>query len=82
MEPILIGKKQAAQLLAISLRSIDNLISRKELRTRRIGRRCLIEWRELLRFARRDHVNRTEIHVGNTAEHGKSDCGERHTPTA
>ena len=52
---LLIDKKTASSLLSISLRSLDYLISCGELKTRRIGRRRLIERRELERFARRDH---------------------------
>jgi len=55
-EPLLIGKKAAAQALGISPRSLDNLISSGELKTRRIGRRRLISWRALQEFARSDHM--------------------------
>jgi len=53
---LLFSKKEAAQALSVSLRFLDGLIGRKELRTRRLGRRVLIEGRELDRFARTDHV--------------------------
>ena len=54
-ERILVGKKTAARLLSISVRSIDNLLARKELTACRIGRRVLIPRRELERFAHSDH---------------------------
>ena len=54
-EPILLDKKKVAALLSISVRSVDNLISRGDLRVRRIGRRCLLERRIVEQFCRRDH---------------------------
>jgi len=54
MEKILFSKKEAATLLSISQRSVDNLIARKELDTRRIGRRRLIPRASLEKLARRD----------------------------
>ena len=54
MDKILFSKKEAAGLLSISPRSVDNLIARKELETRRIGRRRLIPRASLEKLARRD----------------------------
>jgi excisionase family DNA binding protein len=53
---ILVGKRQAASLLAVSVRTIENLIKSKELPARRIGRRVLIPRQSLIEFARRDHA--------------------------
>ena len=53
---LLYTRKEAAQVLSVSLRFLDGLIGRRELRPRRIGRRVLVEHRELERFARADHV--------------------------
>ena len=55
MDSILMSKKSAAQALGISLRTLEYLIDRGDLKARRIGRRVLIERRELERFARHDH---------------------------
>jgi excisionase family DNA binding protein len=55
-EPILVSKKEAARVLSVSLRTVDNLIASKELAVRRLGRRCLIPRRALEEFARRDHA--------------------------
>jgi excisionase family DNA binding protein len=55
-DKILINRKEAARLLSVSLRSLDNLILCKELPTRRVGRRVLIPRRALELFAGRDHV--------------------------
>jgi excisionase family DNA binding protein len=54
-QSLLVSKREAAAMLGLSVRSIENLISHKELTARRIGRRCLIERQVLERFARRDH---------------------------
>jgi len=54
-ELILVSKKEAARVLSVSLRTIDNLIAAKELAVRRLGRRCLIPRTALEAFARRDH---------------------------
>jgi excisionase family DNA binding protein len=54
MDKILVSKKEAAALLGISLRTVENLIARKELEARRIGRRRLIPRVSLEKLARRD----------------------------
>ncbi len=54
MDKILVSKKEAAALLGISLRTVENLIARKELESRRIGRRRLVPRVSLEKLARRD----------------------------
>ncbi len=53
--PLLVSKREAATLLGVCPRTIDNFIGRKELPCRRIGRRTLIPYSSLVAFARRDH---------------------------
>jgi excisionase family DNA binding protein len=55
-ETLLVSKRDAAAMLGVSVRTLENLISLKELPARHIGRRCLLERQVLERFARRDHV--------------------------
>jgi excisionase family DNA binding protein len=55
-EKLLYTKREAAQLLSISLRSIDYLIFSRQLRARRIGRRVLVHRDVVEQFARRDHA--------------------------
>lgn len=55
LDPVLLGRKQAASLLSISLRSLDYLVERGDIKTRRIGKRVLIHYEEIKRFARADH---------------------------
>jgi excisionase family DNA binding protein len=47
---LLVSRREAAQLLSVSLRHLDGLISSRELPVRRIGRRVLIARRSLERF--------------------------------
>jgi excisionase family DNA binding protein len=42
MDKILLSKKESAALLSVSLRTVEKLIAREDLETRRIGRRRLI----------------------------------------
>lgn len=57
MDKLMLSRRQAAESLGISIRSLDYLIQRTELRARRIGRRILIPRTEVERFARGDHPN-------------------------
>lgn len=53
---LLYTKREAAQLLSLSIRSIDYLITNREIASRRVGRRVLIHGDAIEQFARRDHV--------------------------
>jgi hypothetical protein len=48
---LLYDRKEAARQLSISIRSLDYLISGKQIATRRIGSRILISHEELIRLA-------------------------------
>lgn len=50
---ILVGRIDAAFLLGVSARTIDNLVQRGSLRPRRIGSRCLFLKSELETFAKK-----------------------------
>jgi hypothetical protein len=52
---LLHSRHEAASQLSISVRSLDYLIARKQLDTRRIGRKVLIPHTSLVRFAGRNH---------------------------
>ena len=56
LEPILVSVRDAANLLGVCPRTIQNLVIRKELSVRKLGRRTLLSYRELQAFARRDHA--------------------------
>jgi excisionase family DNA binding protein len=53
---LLFSQKEAARILGISLRTLQNLITAREISVRRIGRRVLIYRKDLEMFARRDHA--------------------------
>ena len=54
-ERLLYDRKTAAKMLSISLRSLAYLLSRGDIRFRRIGSKTLIPHGELVRFARGHH---------------------------
>ena len=56
LSPILVTIKDAANLLSVCPRTVQNLIVAKKLRVRKVGRRSLLSYRELLTFAQRDHT--------------------------
>jgi len=53
-------KAEAAAMLSVSLRTVDTLISLKELPVRRIRRRVLIPHAALVNFIRQDHLAEPE----------------------
>jgi excisionase family DNA binding protein len=56
IEKVLYTKRETAQILSISLRSVDYLIFSRQISTRRIGRRVLVHRDAIEQFARRDHA--------------------------
>lgn len=57
-ERLLYDRRGAARQLSISVRALDYLISGKQLRTTRIGKRVLIPRSELVRYASANHYER------------------------
>ena len=55
---LLVGRREAADLLSISARALDYLVANRRLSVRRIGSRVLIPLSDLQRFARGDHPER------------------------
>jgi excisionase family DNA binding protein len=53
---LLFSQKEAASILGVSLRTLQNLVFAKHLPIRRIGRRVLVHRKDLQDFARHDHV--------------------------
>ena len=58
LSKVLYTRKEAAELLSISVHMLDVFIALKELACRRIGRRVLIHRQAIESFARRDHPGR------------------------
>lgn len=69
MTKMFLSKKEFAEAAGISVRTVDNLISAKELSVRRCGRRVLIPISEAEKFAKRDHS--TKPKVGRFDPHGQ-----------
>jgi hypothetical protein len=66
MERILHTRRYAADLLAISLRKLDQLVEGQLIKIVKIGRRTLVPHSELVRFARRG--------TGKARQHGGRDA--------
>jgi excisionase family DNA binding protein len=54
---LLYDRREAARQLSISVRSLDYLIAKKKLGTRRLGKKVLIPHAELVRFASTNHLD-------------------------
>jgi hypothetical protein len=57
-DKLLIGRREAADMLSISRRALDYLVANKQLTARHIGARVLISVADLRRFSRADHPER------------------------
>jgi len=55
---LLVGREEAAEILSLSIRSIDYLLASKELPFRKIGARTMIPLSALHAFARMHHPER------------------------
>ncbi len=55
MERLAVNRVEAAQMLGVSVRTLDTMLARKEIRGRRIGRRIVFPLEELRRFLGKDH---------------------------
>ena len=53
---LLFSRKTAAEMLDISLRTLDYLVANGELESRKVGRKVLIPRTSLTRFASGSHV--------------------------
>jgi excisionase family DNA binding protein len=53
-DALLLSKRRAAQLLGLSVRSIEIMIRAKQLDSRKIGRRRLVPRKEVERLSRHD----------------------------
>jgi hypothetical protein len=57
-EKLLVGRHEAAEMLSISRRALDYLVTNKQIAVRHIGSRVLIQVADLRRFSRGDHPQR------------------------
>ena len=56
--PLLLTREQVAKLLNVSLRTVSNLLARRELARRKIGTKTLIPRSSVEAFLRKDHPTR------------------------
>ncbi len=56
VQPVRLGRKEAAQYLGLSVRSLDYLIEAGRIKARRTGARVFIQVSELVKFATTDSV--------------------------
>lgn len=54
-DKLLLSKRETAQLLGLSVRSIEHLIANKRLMARRVGGRVLVPYSACQIFVRSDH---------------------------
>ncbi len=54
LPPLAVGKKEAARLLGVSVRTIENYVAVKRITARKIGKRTVILVRSLEHFLRAD----------------------------
>ena len=71
-EQLLLSKRSTAATLGISVRTLENLVSVREIIPRRIGKRVLFEAREVERFVRRDHPTKPQRKENVDAGQGPS----------
>jgi excisionase family DNA binding protein len=57
-DKLLVCREEAAEILSISVRSVDYLLANRQLTSRRIGTRNLIPMADLRKFVRADHPQR------------------------
>jgi excisionase family DNA binding protein len=60
LSPILVTIRDAANLLSVCPRTVQDLIVAKKLKARKVGRRTLLSYRDLVEFSRHDHTTAPE----------------------
>ena len=73
MERLLLSKREAAEALGCSVRTIENMVARKQLVSRRLGKRRMIPYAALALLAKRDTPTITG-HGGSGDANGNGDA--------
>lgn len=86
VEKLLYSRRDTAEALSLSIRSIDYLITTGRLPARRVGGKILIPASAVRRFAREDHPDSvrssspsSSVHAGN-AQHSSDESMRRFPP--
>jgi excisionase family DNA binding protein len=53
---LMYSKTETAQMLSISIRTVENLMTNGQLAFRKVGKRVLVPVQALIQFTKRDHV--------------------------
>jgi hypothetical protein len=72
VEKLLYSRRDTAEALCLSIRSVDYLITTGRLSTRRIGGKILIPATAVRRFAREDHPESVRVAGADTSNHSKT----------
>jgi len=72
VEKLLYSRRDTAEALCLSIRSVDYLITTGRLSTRRIGGKILIPATAVRRFAREDHPESVRIAGAETSNRAKT----------
>jgi excisionase family DNA binding protein len=60
-EKLAVNRFEAARLLSVSLRTLDSLLARGEIKARRVGRRVIFPIRELETFLGRNQAGEERV---------------------
>jgi excisionase family DNA binding protein len=76
MERLLLSKREAAEALGCSVRTIENMVARRQLQSRRLGKRRMIPYAALAQLAKRDTlvITGAEHHGRVGTPHGNGDA--------
>lgn len=80
VEKFLYNRKEAALSLGVSIRSVDYIIARRDLETRRVGKKVLVTRESLRRFAGANHPKSIRP-ADETPESAKTPADESTTST-
>jgi Helix-turn-helix domain len=72
VEKLLYSRRDTAEALSLSIRSIDYLITTGRLPVRRVGGKILIPASAVRRFAREDHPDSVRAVAPDASKHAKS----------
>lgn len=75
MEKLLLSKREAAEALGCSVRTIENMIARKQLVSRRLGKRRMVPYAAVAQLAKRD----TLVITGRESQSDTADVGNGET---
>ena len=82
VEKLLYSRRDTAEALSLSVRSIDYLVTTGRLSARRVGGKILIPASAIRRFAREDHPDSVRTVIPRAPDHAKSGKDSQAAPTS